>query len=437
MKKSYIEQLEERVIQLIKENERLKKENEALRNRLRFYENLNTPPSQPMLKKRVKDERIEKKRGAPLGHRGTTKKHRDPDEVIDLTTNFCSYCNHELGEPIKIETKLVEDIPPPKKIKVTQFNIDVYRCPNCGAEVRSKHRDCPQVGDLGIYLLVYLTMLKYHLRGPLRKVRDFLYYDSAFEISPKGVMDGLLRVGNACKNEYGELIQRIRNSRWVHVDETGMKVNGEKWGLWGFRTDKADVLAVIRKSRGKKVPQEILGEYKGVVIADGWKAYNGFTLQRCWAHLLREVDDFRESAEGKRLSSDIHLKFNELKEILGKDPPIEKRELMKTRSDREMEELIKKYEGCKEVEKPITYIKNGLGRWYTCLLHPGIEPTNNLAEQAIREHVIMRRIIGTFRSENGSANYQYLASMLATWKLQGKNPFEELESLLRKELCFK
>jgi hypothetical protein len=67
-------------------------------------------------------------------------------------------------------------------------------------------------------------MLKYHLRGPLRKVRDFLY----FEISPKGVMDGLLRVGNACKNEHGELIQRIRNSRWVHVDETGMKVNGEK-----------------------------------------------------------------------------------------------------------------------------------------------------------------------------------------------------------------
>jgi regulator of replication initiation timing len=36
MKKSYIEQLEERVIQLIKENERLRRENEALKNRLRF-----------------------------------------------------------------------------------------------------------------------------------------------------------------------------------------------------------------------------------------------------------------------------------------------------------------------------------------------------------------------------------------------------------------
>jgi hypothetical protein len=39
-----------------------------------------------------------------------------------------------------------------------------------------------------------------------------------------------------------------------------------------------------------------------------------------WAHLLRVVDDCDDSAEGKRLSADIHLKFDELKEILGKDP---------------------------------------------------------------------------------------------------------------------
>ena len=82
-----------------------------------------------------------------------------------------------------------------------------------GAEVKAKHEDCPQIGDLGIYLLVYMTMLKYHLRGPLRKVRDFLYYDSAFEISPKGVMDGLLRVGDSCKDGYKDLIRKIRNSR--------------------------------------------------------------------------------------------------------------------------------------------------------------------------------------------------------------------------------
>jgi hypothetical protein len=65
-----------------------------------------------------------------------------------------------------------------------------------------------------------------------------------------------------------------------------------------------------------------------------------------------------------------------------------------------------------------------------------MHPTNNLAEQAIREHVIVRKIIGTFRSEKGSENYQYIASVLATWQLQGKNMSEELEKSLRNELCF-
>jgi hypothetical protein len=64
-----------------------------------------------------------------------------------------------------------------------------------------------------------------------------------------------------------------------------------------------------------------------------------------------------------------------------------------------------------------------------------MEPTNNLGEQAMREHVIIRKIIGCFRSENGSQNYQYIASLLATCKLQGKNIFFELENVLRKELC--
>jgi len=44
---------------------------------------------------------------------------------------------------------------------------------------------------LGVYLWVYVTMLKYHLRS-IKKVGDFLYYDKTFEISPKG--DELLRV---------------------------------------------------------------------------------------------------------------------------------------------------------------------------------------------------------------------------------------------------
>jgi transposase len=64
-----------------------------------------------------------------------------------------------------------------------------------------------------------------------------------------------------------------------------------------------------------------------------------------------------------------------------------------------------------------------------------MEPTNNVPEQAIREHVVIRKIIGTFRSESGSQNYQHIVSLLSTWRLQNKSMFVEMDKILRKDLC--
>ncbi len=88
-----------------------------------------------------------------------------------------------------------------------------------------------------------------------------------------------------------------------------------------------------------------------------------------------------------------------MREFLDKEPPIEDRKQMKKQWDTEMAQLLERFTKYEGLHKPMTYIKNGLGCWYTCLLYPGMEPTNNLGEQAMREHVIMRKVIGTFRSE--------------------------------------
>ena len=47
----------------------------------------------------------------------------------------------------------------------------------------------------------------------------------------------------------------------------------------------------------------------------------------------------------------------------------------------------------------------------------------------------IRKSIGTFRSESGSQNYQYIASLLSTWRLQGRSMFVEMDKILRRELC--
>ena len=281
-------------------------------------------------------------------------------------------------------------------------------------------------------------MLMFIRNELLRKIQDFLFFENNFEISTKGVHDILLRVGDACKISYEKNIERIRNAAWVHIDETGMKIKGEKYWLWIFRTKTNDILVVIRKSRGGKVPDEILGEdWNKPIIVDGWSAYWKYLIvQRCWAHLLREIDAFKDiSDDGKELSETIYLCFDKLKAFLAKNPSMSERKKQKVVFEREMKDIVEKYSTIKELYKPTKYLKNGLGKWYTCLLFPGMEPTNNLGEQAMREHVIMRKIIGCFRSKKGAENYQYIASLLASWKLQNMNIFEELENLLRQELC--
>ncbi|RZB30842.1 MAG: hypothetical protein AEth_00796 [Candidatus Argoarchaeum ethanivorans] len=66
-----------------------------------------------------------------------------------------------------------------------------------------------------------------------------------------------------------------------------------------------------------------------------------------------------------------------------------------------------------------------------------MKPTNNLSKQVIREHVLMRKIIGAFRSKKGAEYYQYIASVFSTWRLQGKDVYDELKELLTNELCLR
>jgi len=412
---------------------------QELERRLKAYENPHTPPSQQRFKENTNNAaNPPRKRGAPPGHRGATRNVPEPDEIIPVTIDQCPRCGSYLGQAIGFESRTIEELPLPQKIKVTQYHLHKYVCPGCGNTITAQHQDCPKVGNLGIRLMTQITMAKFHQRGVLRRIQESLWDQYRFPISPKGIQDVLLRVGTACAGEYEQLKQRIRYAQWRYTDETGIPVLGKNWWLWISRTNRDDVLITIRPSRGQKVLKEILGEAViGADVTDGWRSYHWLPqVQRCWSHLLREVDDFKEPLEHEQLlSEEMHRRYDLLKEFIGKDPPIEKRVQQKKIWDDELQTLVNENLQYLDVRVKAQYIQNGLGCWYTCLLYPGMQPTNNFAEQAIREHVIIRKIIGTFRSEKGSENYQYIASLLATWKLQGKNMSEELENLLRRELC--
>ena len=86
---------------LKKEIEKLEKENKELKKRLKFYENPHTPPSRLKLK-HINLEKKPGKRGAPVGHKGTTRSMPPPTKIIDVVEKKCPYCQGELMEPIGV-----------------------------------------------------------------------------------------------------------------------------------------------------------------------------------------------------------------------------------------------------------------------------------------------------------------------------------------------
>lgn len=427
-------ELEEKVKNL---EEELTKRNQIIQElwgKLRRYENPHTPPSKRFEKSEKegdsRNSRGKKRPGRKGGHKGVTRPTPEPQERLDVTEETCPHCSSSLSDPVSVESKVVEDILPADRTIVREYRIGHYKCGTCGEEVIANHPDCPKEGSFGNNVLVQTTLLKYEERLPHRKVKAVLKRQYGLKLSGGTVLEITRRTASILRPEYDRILERIRNSKVVYIDETGMKVNGKNHWIWVFVTEDS-VLFALRESRGAKVLREVLGDYHGHVVCDGWRAYASFSskLQRCWSHLLREADDLK-TEEGKKLAKQLHGMYKELTQFLKKGPPQEQRELKKEEAMKNMKELVKGWK-CEKCVALTRKIENGMQYWFTFLTEEGVEPTNNRAERALRENVVIRKIIGTLRNGKGTYIHETIMSLLATWKERGLNPQDEMLKNLR------
>jgi len=77
--------------------------------------------------------------------------------------------------------------------------------------------------------------------------------------------------------------------------------------------------------------------------------------------------------------------------------------------------------------------KKEYNRLFTFLKYPGVQPTNNQAEQSLRSMVIFRKICFQTRSDEGSHSHSVLPSLLVTAKRQGKHPLSFLSTLFTED----
>jgi len=199
------------------------------------------------------------------------------------------------------------------------------------------------------------------------------------------------------------------------------------------------VLYHIDAHRSAEVLMTILGkEYAGVLGCDYLSTYRRYmrecniVVQFCLAHLIRDVKflttlpDAQEKAYGERLREALRDLFGIIHE---RDQVSDKEFQRRLVAQREklLEVGTQRVPAGKHAQVMARRLRKHGQAYFTFITTPGIEPTNNLAEQAIRFVVIDRHITQGTRSEGGNRWSERIWTVVATCALQGRSVLEFLQ----------
>jgi transposase len=292
-------------------------------------------------------------------------------------------------------------------------------------------------GLTGPRLTTLIAYLKGACHASYSTIRKFLRDVVRVTVSRGQLAKVVGKVSQALAQPYQELLDKLPAQARLNVDETGHHDQGEQWWTWCFRASLY-TLFKIDPTRSGDVLLEVLGEeFNGVLGCDYFSAYRRYlrecnaVVQFCLAHLIRDVKflttlpDARDRAYGERVREALRALFGVIhrREELG--PRVFQRQLTAAR-----DEVLRQ---ATEAAPPTAHSRNMAQRfakhgeaYFEFVTTPDVEPTNNLAEQAIRFVVIDRHITQGTRGEKGRRWCERIWTVVATCAQQGRSVFEYL-----------
>lgn len=440
----------DRQIQML--TERVARQDEriaVLERRLnRSSRNSSSPPSAdaPSVSPRRGKDPSGRKRGAQPGHEGKGRPLLPAwavDRVIEYWPERCG-CGHALaleervavGEAVRWQ---VEELPV-THVQITEHRAQRVRCPGCGEQIRSQLPAEVSQSAFGPRFHAAVVALSTRNRVSRRDVVEFCEQLFGSRIST-GTVDAILaRASEALAEPHADLLATLRGADAVNMDETGWRTAGERRALWGI-FDQRHAYLHVAGDRHEDHAKKLLGDTKAIVTSDRWWAYAHLPLTRrqlCWAHLRR---DFAAHAEGLAAEKEFGEHGLALCERV-----FWAWEIFQHTGDRS--ELKRTIRGLAGDFKPVIQgytskrarnkycrgmARNLIKAWpalWTFAKHPGVQPTNNHAERALRSAVIYRKLSLGTQSEGGERRIERLLSAHTTCRLQGRSLFVYLTETL-------
>ena len=400
------------------------------------------PSSDPIgVKRKPPAPPSRRKRGGQPGRRKAVRPLAPPEKLrssADCKPPSCRRCKGPLdGVDAAPLVHQVAEVPPIEPW-VDQYLLHRLKCPGCGATTCGGLPEGVSSSGFGPRLQAVLAALAGAYRLGKRQIRqavgDLLGLSISTGMISKLERRSALALAAPCR----ELAESVHRAEVVNVDETGWREQGRRAWLWAATTESATVFA-IAANRSAEVARGLLGDKRGRTVgSDRFSAYNWIAAadrQLCWSHLRR---DFQAMIDRGGVGAKFGVRLlglsNRLFRLRRKARDGLLIEATYQKAMRGLERFVHEALsdgsrcGCRRTAATCSdLLRLEAGLW-NFARRPGVEPTNNVSERAVRHAVIWRRISGGTASDAGSRFVERMLTAVATCRRQGRHVLDYLAS---------
>jgi transposase len=359
-----------------------------------------------------------------------------PDQTLVLRTKSCCKCHSDLCNEAGqlVDVNQVTELPaaPAQVIEVRQYAVT---CPECGAsQVEEPPAGLEMNRSFGSRLEATVVYYRQEQHMSYARTQKALLDLHQVEISQGGIDQIMKRAGKWAMGKLEQIQDSIRQSQVVHCDETTNRINGANAWEWVFCTTNG-VYHVIRRNRSAEVIRDIMND----IPAEVWVSdcYGGQLKaparrrQLCMAHQMRAlqhvVDANPRFTWAKAMQALFRYAINLHHQRDQLSP--EQFNTKVARVERTCNRLLQQDLAPPEAQKLQRRYRKYRACLFVFLYRTDVEPTNNVAERALRHSVVHRKVTGGFRSQWGTKTYAALASVIDTAELNGMRSFDAILSL--------
>jgi transposase len=398
--------------------------------------NSSQPPSRDQ-KGNLPAGRRRHRHGPPIGHEKHERKFvAQPDRIIELRAKSCGQCHADLGSEAGslVNVNQVTELPkaPAQVIEVRQY---ATTCPECNAsQVEEPPTGLEMSRRFGSRLEAMVVYYRQEQHMSYVRTQKAMLDLHQVEISQGGIDEIMKRAGKWAMSKVEQIQDAIRQSQVIHCDETSNRIDGANAWEWVFCTPKG-VLHVIRHNRSAEVIRDIMRDCPAEVwVSD---CYGGQLKaparqhQLCMAHQLRALQHVLDAQPRLTWAHAMQKLFQHAIQVHHQrsQTTAEQFKRQVAHIERNCDRLLHQGVAPPEAQKLQRRYLKYRSYLFVFLYRTDVEPTNNVAERALRHSVVHRKVTNGFRSHWGTKTYAALASVIDTAELAGERAFDAILSL--------